>query len=99
MRRRPKIQPFQRLGRYHRGRSLLSPPVTTNDHSSFARAPLNLPSQAFSGLNPNLAKPGQASPKTIQDKGSAFLGFPCPNRAFSMGCAGPLAPKVLGSFL
>jgi hypothetical protein len=35
--------------------------------------------QARSKPNPKLAKSGQARAKTIQESGSVFLGFPCPN--------------------
>jgi hypothetical protein len=41
---------------------------------------------ASSKANPNLAKLGQASAKTIKEKGLVFLGFLSPNRDFSRTC-------------
>jgi hypothetical protein len=48
-------------------------------------------------IEPSRAKPGKARPKTIKGKPADFLGFPCPNRAFSRGCADPLGRKFLSS--
>src|SRR5271163_1123303 len=52
--------------------------------ASVVNWPTSHASQIFSKRNPNPAKPAQASPKAIQEKGLVFLGFPLPNRAFSM---------------
>jgi hypothetical protein len=42
----------------------------------------------------NPAKPGHTQPKRIKEKSLDFLGFSCPKRAFSRGCADPPGQKI-----
>jgi hypothetical protein len=51
------------------------------------KAGIGIPSRFQIYQNP--AKPGQNGAKTIKEKGLDSLAFPCPNRAFSIGCADP----------
>jgi hypothetical protein len=58
-----------------------------------------VPGQGKSKSKPNIAKSSQARAKKIKGKGLDFLGLPCPNRAFSRGCADPLGHfSLLRSF-
>ena len=64
-------------------------------------APSSRPSTSSAKPNPSRIQiePSRARPaaKAIKEKRPAFLGFPCPNRAFSKGCADPWPRNILCS--